>query len=266
MRASLNVLSGCIARAVGALIVLVLSIAPAQALEHADWSTLLGRYVSEHADGVNRFDYAALKANPADMALLDAYIAKVEATPISALTRDEQFAAWANLYNALTVRLMAQRWPVKSIRDIKPGLFSIGPWTMKLSTVEGRKLSLDDIEHGILRKDWSEPRVHYAVNCASIGCPNLGRVALEAATLDAQLDAGARAFINNPRGVSVTGRGLLRISSIYDWFQADFGGSKEGVLAHLRTYAAPELAARLNGAVINAYAYDWSVNAPAGKK
>jgi len=258
-------LSACpfapIMSAVLAVFVMVFAM-PAQALEHDDWTDLLSRYVQPHSDGVNRFDYAGLKANPADVAKLEAYIVEVEATPISTLSRDEQFAAWANLYNALTVRLMVQRWPVKSIMDIRPTLVSIGPWKMKVSNVEGKSLSLDDIEHGILRKQWSDPRVHYAVNCASIGCPNLGQAALEADTLSEQLDAGARAFVNHPRGVSVLKDGKVRVSTIYKWFEEDFGGSKAGVLAHVRQFADPELVEALKSARITGYDYDWAVNAP----
>jgi hypothetical protein len=239
-----------------------LAVSPALALDHGRWNDLLAAHITPGADGVNRFDYAGLKANPAAMANLEAYIAEVEATRISALTRDEQFAAWANLYNALTVRLMVSRWPVRSIMNIRPTLVSIGPWKMPITTIEGRRMSLDDIEHATLRQQWQEPRVHYAVNCASIGCPNLQAEAFTAANLERMLDAGARAYVNHPRGVRIVRPGQVRVSNIYNWFKEDFGGNPAGILAHLRQYAGPELSANLEGARIVGYDYDWAVNAP----
>jgi hypothetical protein len=133
-------------------------------------------------------------------------------------------------------------------------------------TVEGKRMSLDDIEHGTMRPFFRDPRVHYAVNCASIGCPNLWPRVWRAATLEAELDAAAAAYVNHPRGVTVLPDGRLRISSIYTWFREDFGGNEAGVIAHLRQFAAPPLSQRLSGRTsIAEDAYDWALNnAPAG--
>ena len=128
-------------------------------------------------------------------------------------------------------------------------------------TVEGKQLSLDDIEHDIMRPTFKDPRVHYSVNCASFGCPNLPARAWSAATLDKDLEEAARAFVNHPRGVAVTEPKKLKVSSIYKWFRDDFGGTDAGVIAHLRKYARPELAAVLDGgAAIAQDDYDWSLN------
>jgi hypothetical protein len=122
-------------------------------------------------------------------------------------------------------------------------------------------MSLDDIEHETMRPTFRDPRVHYAVNCASIGCPNLPPRAWRAATLERELDAAAAAFVNHPRGVTVLPDGRLRVSSIYAWFREDFGGSEAGVVAHLRRHAAPPLAARLGErTAIAEDAYDWALN------
>jgi len=126
-------------------------------------------------------------------------------------------------------------------------------------------MSLDDIEHETMRPTFRDPRVHYAVNCASIGCPNIWPRAWRAATLDRALDEAAAAFVNHPRGVAVLPDGRLRVSSIFTWFREDFGGDEAGVLAHLRRHAAPALAGRLQGATIAGDAYDWALNdAPPG--
>jgi hypothetical protein len=244
--------------------------APATA-QAVSLDALLGRYVSRHADGVNRVAYARWKATPADLAALDAWIAAAAAERPSAMPRAEAFAFWANLYNALTLKVVLDRYPVRSIRDIRstgvpfdPRQFN-GPWRTRLVTVEGRAMSLDDIEHGTMRPTFRDPRVHYAVNCASIGCPNLRPRAFAAAGLEAELDDAARAFVNHPRGVALQPDGRLRVSSIYHWFREDFGGTEAGVIAHLRQYAASPLAARLAQATsIAGHDYDWALNDAVG--
>ncbi|WP_407950651.1 DUF547 domain-containing protein [Parvibaculum sp.] len=231
--------------------------------DHAPWARLLEAYLAEGEGGApNRFDYGALKANGEDRAALRAYIASLEAVVPDALPRNEAFAFWVNLYNALTVEVVVDHYPVASIRDIaiSPGLFSTGPWGKKLATVAGRELSLDDIEHGILRPDFGDSRVHYAVNCASAGCPDLAASPYAGAELDAMLDSAARAYVNSPRGARVEG-GKLTASGIFKWYMKDFGGTEEGVLAELRKYAGPDLAAALeNVSGVASYDYDWSLN------
>lgn len=254
----------------------LLGLGLAASLPGAAWAepaldALLGRYVTAHSDGVTRIRYAAWKANAADMAALEAWIAGAGAARPSTMQRAEAFAFWGNLYNALTLKVVLERHPVRSIRDIRSSGVPfdpkgwLGPWRTRLVTVEGRRLSLDDIEHEIMRPTFRDPRVHYAVNCASIGCPNLWPRAWRAATLERELDAAASAFVNHPRGVTVLADGRLRISSIYTWFREDFGGTEAGVLAHLRRHAAPALAARLDaGTSIAEDVYDWTLNDTAG--
>jgi hypothetical protein len=240
---------------------------PLAAHAEATFDALLARYVTSHADGVTRVRYAAWKTSAADMAALDAWIAGAAARAPSAMARAEAFAFWANLYNALTLRVVLARHPVRSIRDIRSEGVPfdprgwVGPWRTRLVAIEGRRLSLDDIEHAIMRPSFRDPRVHYAVNCASIGCPNLWPRAFRAATLEAELDAAARAFVNHPRGARANADGTLMVSSIYHWFREDFGGDEAGVLAHLARHAAPPLAATLaRGARIGGHEYDWALN------
>jgi len=228
--------------------------------DHAPWDSILQRYLHIGADGINRFDYARLNRDGRDE--LDTYLQGLAATPVSRMDRASQMAFWINLYNALTVRTVAEAYPVKSIRDIDitPGFFGDGPWGKQLIQVDGVALSLNDIEHRILRPLWGDPRVHYALNCASLGCPNLAPSAYRPASLDSMLDEGARAFVNSPKGVSWDGD-RLSVSSIYAWFQQDFGGDDAGVLDHLRRYAKPDLAKRLASAKhIDRHGYDWRLN------
>ena len=235
--------------------------ASTRTVDHAPWGRLLAARLRVDAAGPNRFDYAGV--TPAERAALDAYLAALSETPVSALSRPEQFAFWANLYNALTIRVVLDHYPVDSIRDIdiSSGLFADGPWGAELIEVEGVPLSLDAIEHRILRPIWRDPRIHYAVNCAAVGCPDLRPEPWRAATLDADLDAAARAYVNDPRGVRTTSDGLV-ISKIYDWFAEDFGGDAAGVRAHLAAHADAGLADALaDSPPIADTAYDWSLNA-----
>lgn len=226
----------------------------------AQFDTVLQKYVAANdAQGLARFDYAGLKANASDNQLLKDYIAHLETLNPDAMSTNEAIAYWANLYNAVTVDVVVDNYPVTSIRKIRSG-FSIGPWKEDRVTVNGQRISLNAIEHDILRKKFPSPLVHYMVNCASVGCPNLKDGLWKASTLDADKKAAAEAFVNSPRGARITDKGL-QVSSIYKWFQSDFGGSKDGVLKHLRQYAGPELAAAIDGgAKIRGFEYDWDLN------
>ncbi len=228
-------------------------------INHDAWDTFLKKYVETDRTGLNRLAYAAVTSE--DDRNLRAYIAALESLVITAYTRDEQFAYWANLYNALTIRTILDYYPVSSIRKIGGGgPLSTGPWNQKITTVEGRDLSLHDIESRIMRPIWNDPRIHYAVNCAAIGCPNLRMMAFRGATLDADLDTQARAYINDPRGVAVSD-GRLKVSSIYAWYAEDFGDTDAAIIAHLKLYADDELKQQLDRfSSINSYAYDWGLN------
>lgn len=232
-------------------------------VDHRAWDNLLKTYVRTAEDGLNRVDYGRMKAE--GHAALKAYIRHLETVDVVKLGAPEQFAFWANLYNAKTVDIILEHYPVRSIRDINlgGGLFAVftgGPWKAKVVTVAGQPLSLDEIEHTILRGIFKDHRVHFAVNCASVGCPNLARDALTGARLDSMLNEGARAYVNSPRGVRFVD-GKLQISKIFSWFQTDFGGSSETVLEHIRRYADAELKQRLNGvSQIDDTFYDWTLN------
>lgn len=227
-------------------------------IDHNQWSVLLSRYLYVDEDAIHRFAYG--EVSPADRDRLDRYIERLADTNISDFKREVQQAYWINLYNALTILEVLRFFPVDSIRDISSGFFSPGPWKKKLLSVEGQSLTLNDIEHRILRPIWQDPRIHYAVNCASLGCPNLPAVAFTEDNTETMLERAAREFINHPRGAAVIG-GELRVSSIYEWFKADFGGDDAGVIRHLRQYANPELAADLSSiSRIDKDEYDWRIN------
>ena len=230
-------------------------------LPQDEWAQVLAKFTSLDPQNLVRFDYGALQASKADTALLANYIEELSQEKPSAMPRNEAMAYWANLYNALTVQVVAQNYPVKSIRNIKSGRRK-GPWKRKLVNVEGKDLTLDNIEHDIMRPTYKTPLVHYMVNCASLGCPNLKTSPWQAETLEADMEAAARAYINSSRGV-VFNKNKVQASRIYRWFKKDFGNSESGVLAHLMKYADADLQTRLKDrSKIDKYGYDWALNAP----
>jgi hypothetical protein len=231
-----------------------------KAIDHAPWARFLKRHVRVGEDRINRVAYASVSTD--DKARLDRYIAALASIRIRTYRRNEQFAYWVNLYNALTVQVVLGHYPITTIREIRisPGWLSVGPWGRKLIVVEEEGLSLDDIEHRILRPIWKDPRIHYAVNCAAVGCPNLQPLPFTPDNADKLLERAAREYVNHPRGVQVRGGGL-HLSRIYDWYRTDFGGTDDGVIAHLKRHANPLLAHALDTvSQIEGYDYDWSLN------
>jgi hypothetical protein len=227
-------------------------------IDHSVWDAFLRHDVRAGRDGINRVAYGQVPAQ--ELAALQADLVRLQTVPIDNYARDEQRAYWMDLYNEETVVLVLTHYPVVSIRDIDGGLFRRGPWDENVLKVEGRDLTLNDIEHRILRPIWHDPLTHYGLNCASLGCPNLLPMALTGANLAAALAANARDYVNNPAHVALDD-GELTVSSIYVWYRADFGGDDAGVIAHLMQYAAPGLRARLAGVkTISAHQYDWRLN------
>lgn len=232
---------------------------PGERVDHRDWSAFLNRYVTPDAQGVNRVAYG--QVSPADRARLDGYLTRLQSVDPASLTRDQQLAYWINLYNALTVDLILENYPVASIRDITDGAFSFGPWDRPLTMVAGQTLTLNEIEHRIIRPTFDEPRIHYALNCAAVGCPNLMNRAWQAKTLERDLATAEHAYVNDPRGVRFDARGRLVLSKIYIWFREDFGVNEKAVIAYLETAAEPELRARLvETPRVSAYEYNWALN------
>ena len=234
-------------------------------IDHGAWQDILDAYVDPDPEGVNLFDYAALAANAADAAKLAGYLEGLEAIDPRDYSRAEQMAYWINFYNALTVKVVLDDYPVDSIREIHEGVVPLtGPWGDVHANVAGEDLTLDQIEHGILRPIWRDERIHYAVNCAAYGCPHLLETAFTAENTEALLEAGARDYVNNFRGVDVVDEDFVVLSSIYEWYTEDFGNTEESVIAHLREYADGELATFLetfDGAI--EYDYNWDLNEPA---
>lgn len=230
----------------------------AETVDHGEWQRFLDEYLDFDETGRTRVDYT--RVSDADTQSLIQHVDDLEAVQVLSLNRDEQMAYWINLYNARTVQLILENPGKKSIRNIRFKITDFGPWDEPLLEVEGEPLTLNDIEHRILRPIWKDPRIHYAVNCASMGCPNLAPAAYTAATLEELLEDEARSYINHPRGVDISQKRFL-LSSIYDWYQDDFSGNTEGVVNHLVRYAEPALREALENYTGRfSYDYDWDLN------
>jgi Protein of unknown function, DUF547 len=204
-------------------------------------------------------DYAALKADP----LYAAALRDLATSRLDRLADErERFAFWANAYNLLAIKAVLDQYPTRSIRDGGSLLKPI--WKKKVGAVAGREYALDDIEHGILRREFKEPRVHFAVVCASLSCPDLRPEPFVAERLDAQLDDQTRAFLANPTKGMVPGPDgkTARVSSIFKWFREDFAEAG-GAAAFIRAKAAPAEGSRVAGLTDAGLAYldyDWSLN------
>ncbi|PSW10575.1 DUF547 domain-containing protein [Photobacterium rosenbergii] len=221
-----------------------------QKVDHSRWQRLLDKYLVVQPQQT-LFRYS--RVSDSDKYELDRYLRDLTKINPHQLGRNEQFAYWVNLYNAQTVKMILDEYPVSSITKLG-GIFSFGPWDEQVLTVNGKPLSLNDIEHRILRPIWRDPRIHYVVNCASLGCPDLQPEAFTASNTERLLEKSATRFINSRKGVNPQGS-KTQLSSIYEWYGSDFGNQSQ-LQKHINQYR--------QGASITlgnvSYDYNWSLN------
>ncbi|QAA82769.1 DUF547 domain-containing protein [Aequorivita sp. H23M31] len=215
----------------------------ANKIDHSQWDNLLQKHVDENG----LVDYKRF-AN--DKLLLNNYLIMLSKNePTENWSLEEVLAYYINLYNAATVKLIVENYPVKSIKDISR------PWTKNRILIGNREISLDEIEHGILRK-MDEPRIHFALNCASISCPKLLNQAFTASKINKQLDQAAEDFINGDKNHVSPSNPLL--SPIFDWYKKDFKvNGKTDVIAFINQYSNIEIHPQ---AKISYLKYDWNLN------
>jgi hypothetical protein len=227
-------------------------------IDHSLWQQVLDSYLNVGDDGINRFAYKGVDSSGKQQ--LSAYLRQMAQIDSRAYNASEQQAYWINVYNALTVNVVLKYPKKKSILRMGEQIFSVGPWDDTVYEVAGQELTLNDIEHRILRPIFKDHRVHYAVNCASIGCPNLGAKAFAGAELEAQLARQEREYISHPRGVTFDKKGRLKLSQIYEWYGSDFAADEARLITHLAV-RHETLGAKLavySGKV--SYHYDWDLN------
>lgn len=229
-------------------------------VDHRPWDDLLGKYV----DAAGNVDYAAWQANPADREQIRSYLRQVTSiNPGVQSTRLGQFAYWINTYNALTIEGILQVFPTKSIKDHAPDPNGFNIWDDFKLTIGGQQYSLNDIEHKVLRP-MGDPRIHFAINCASRGCPQLAQRAYFAQSVNRQMDDNARRFFADPQKFQYDlQRGEIRVSPIIEWFADDFGNSDAERLRTLAPFLPDANAARLaesGQARVSYLDYDWNLN------
>lgn len=231
---------------------------PMQEVQHESWDGLLKKYVDE----AGMVDYKSWQASPADSRALDSYLEILSTAQIEGAEPKVALAFWINAYNAVTVKGILREYPTSSIRNHTARVVGYNIWhDLKLS-VDGQDFSLDQIEHQVLRT-MGEPRIHFAIVCASIGCPRLLSEAYVPEELDEQLERNTREFFAQPTkfGVDIQSR-KVQLSPILKWFGEDFGDSETERLEFIAQYA-PEAAQPLlqsGKANVSYLDYDWDLN------
>jgi hypothetical protein len=229
-------------------------------IDHAGWDRLLKKYV----DGDGRVDYRSWKANREDIQRLDQYLGHLSAASRQRpASREARLSFWVNAYNAVTIRGILREYPTTSIRNHTAKLWGYNIWKDLQLYVGGDPVSLDAIEHEILRK-MSEPRIHFAIVCASIGCPRLLNQAYEADEIDAQLQTNAKDFFARSQNFKYDSDGRrFFLSAILDWFGDDFGSNQKARLRRIAAWLPSEAAAqaaRQNAVSVSFLDYNWSLN------
>jgi hypothetical protein len=219
-------------------------------VSHESWTFLLEQYVAD--DG-----WVDYKGFQKDSQNLKQYLDLLSSAHPNDKnwSREEQLAYWINAYNAFTVKLIIDHYPVASIKDIKNGIpFVNTVWDIKYINIEGHEYDLNNIEHGIIRKYFDEPRIHFAVNCASVSCPKLLNQAYTADRLEQQLTTAAKGFLADPLRNNVS---KSELSSIFSWFKGDFKKKSGSLIEFINQYAPQPIA---EDAELTFLPYDWSLN------
>jgi hypothetical protein len=229
---------------------------PAHGSQKVD-NRLYAELLAKHTrDGL--VDYASFKT---EHPKLKKYLGHMANINPDALSRDDAFAYYINLYNAATIDLVLENYPgIDSIKDI--GGFFGNPWKIDFIALKGKKVHLDHLEHEIMRPTYKDPRLHFAVNCASLGCPPLYAKPFEGGTLDATLDKLTRQNMSDPVHTRLEGDDLY-VSKVFDWFGEDWG-ERDQKVAFVRKYSPPEQAAKIDqlGSRLDLkYSHwDWTLN------
>ena len=202
--------------------------------------------LKKHVDANGKVNYKGFRQ---DMALLDEYCLQLgNNQPADSWTNGEKMAYWINAYNAFTIRLIAENYPVTSIMQLDGGK----TWDVRRISLGNRKYSLNEIENDMLRMQFRDPRVHFVINCAAKGCPPLWNKAVTPANLEMALEERTSAFINNPKHNTLNADGA-RVSKIFEWYAADFGDLK----SFLSRFSGIRFR---KDAVLTYREYDWSLN------
>ena len=233
------------------IIMLFVSLNYANPVQHGEWDALVKKHVSKNG----MVDYQGFLK---DKKQLQVYLDKLSANrPTSKWSKNEKMAFWINAYNAFTVKLILDNYPIKSIKDIKRGIpFVNSVWDIAFIPMGKEKIDLNYIEHTILRKEFKDPRIHAAINCASFSCPLLRNEAYYASRLDEQLNDAMRKFVNDSQRNQLD-KSNIKISKIFSWFAGDFKVNGSSVVDYLNKYAKKRVQPN---AKIDFLEYQWELN------
>lgn len=246
---------------INALFIIMLFVNQLSAQDHQLFTSVLQTYVKN-----GLVDYKGLTQDKH----LDKYLNQLSETNPDKLSRNEKLAFWINAYNAFTIQVVRDNYPIKSITDLHTGGKIIGyllgktVWDKEFITINKKKYSLNNIEHNILRK-MNEPRIHFAIVCASISCPELLNEAYEAEKIETQLENQTRKFLNDKsRNHFDKKKRVANISEIFNWFGEDFGKSDENILKFISKYLQADIATDINANIsrwkISFNDYNWNLN------
>lgn len=223
---------------------------------HSFLQSFLDKYVqAEHPSGITRFDYTKVSVEDRDG--LKQYLDTLQLYDPRQFSTLAQKAYWLNLYNAGLIDQILDSEPEESMKDISSRVL----WRKKRFYISMQKLSLDNIQHGILRPIFSDPRVHFCLFAGTIGSANMMPKAFTTDNIEAMLDKGVRDYLNHARGVSFDDNRLI-LSRIFDWYQEDFGGNLDGVKAFISAYLTEDTVFRVAQSEGVRYEYDWTLNKP----
>ncbi|MBK8625491.1 MAG: DUF547 domain-containing protein [Saprospiraceae bacterium] len=210
--------------------------------DYKSWDTFLKKYVSITGD----VDYKSIKTNKKELDAITKVFSTVKVA--QSWSKSDQLAFWINAYNAYTIDLLVQNYPLKSIQNLDGGK----PWDVKRITIGGKKYSLNNIENDIIRPQFKDARIHFALNCGAKSCPPLLNAAYVGKTLDEQLDSQTKIFINNKMFQNLT-VSTMTISKIFDWYSVDFGN----IVNFINKYRVNKVHPN---AKISYMEYNWALN------
>jgi len=232
-------------------------------VKHQPFQDILDLYLDrQDFSGVNRFDYE--RVSEADHDKLNEYLDYLQRLDPRQFNRAEAKSYWINLYNAGVIELVIAAYrsgSVETIRELRSGMFSAGPWKRKIFTVTMQKMSLDDIQHGVIRPIWQDHRTHFVLTKATIGGANLPQAVLTAQNIEEVLENAQKGYLSHPRAVRLDGD-VLVLSSLFDWYASDFADDEATFLEFLRGYVPANIASPLSSSGDTRFEYDWALNKP----
>lgn len=220
-------------------------------LDHSFWDELTKSHVNDNG-------FPNYKGFIQDSLKFNRYLDQLTSNhPKESWSSNERKAFWINAYNAFTIKLIVDNYPVETIKDLGGGIYRVNtPWDIKFIQIEDKTYHLNDLEHNILRKEWSDPRIHAAVNCASISCPRLMKGAYLAEQLDEQLDRQMKAFIHDTTKNKI-GEKEVKLSKLFKWFSGDFKVEHLSVIDYINSYSDVKIK---KSAKVEYFDYDWGLN------